>query len=170
MSDHRWQSGTTVSTDCDTSVNYNEGCGTAFDSPSYGTSLNAKAGGWYVMRKSREQGVSVWFWARDDPSVPYDVRDSTGEVWPRAEWGLPDADFPTNDCEYDQHFDAHQLVFDLTFCVSAKSQVITLLKADGNIPCNRETGQGLLIPCRDVLGHVKTVSSFQCVGLDLPGP
>jgi len=33
----------------------------------------------------------------------------------------PAANFPMRKgyCDYDQHFDAHKMVFDLTFCVSA---------------------------------------------------
>ena len=42
---------------------------------------------------------------------------------PTHAWGTPEAEFPleTDNCGYDAHFDAHQLVFDLTFCVGAPS-------------------------------------------------
>jgi hypothetical protein len=39
---------------------------------------------------------------------------------PDPSWGIPAADFPMSPdlCNYDEHFDAHQIIFSLTFCVS----------------------------------------------------
>lgn len=90
------------------------------------------------MSKTASKGVQVWFWARDDPRVPPEIKDkprrddggggSGGngggggggvkkEVKPEAWWGTPAAMFPVDDCDWKKHFDAHQIVFDLTFCV-----------------------------------------------------
>jgi hypothetical protein len=69
------------------------------------------------MQKASYHGISVWFWPRDDPSVPKDVRDGADTIYPNAEWGKPDADFPCAQCDHASHFDAHQMIFDLTFCV-----------------------------------------------------
>lgn len=76
------------------------------------------------MSKSRECGVQIWFWPRDSLDVPIEI--SNGEVfkgdplYPNPIWGAPAADFPLdpNYCSYDHFFNAHQMVFDLTFCVS----------------------------------------------------
>jgi hypothetical protein len=118
MPQSRNQTGTTVTTNCDANVNYNIGCGTSFAPDSYGAGFNNNGGGWYVMRKSRERGISVWFWRRDDRTVPREVVDGRSRVSPN--WRTPDAHFPTEEgqCEYDNYFDAHQIVINLTFCVS----------------------------------------------------
>src|SRR5580698_10492323 len=85
---------TRVSTNCDVSVNYNQGCGTSFDSPSsFGSGFNDNGGRWFVMQKASYHGISVWFWPRNDPSIPKTVRDGEEEIYPSAEWGKPDADF-----------------------------------------------------------------------------
>ncbi|KII92245.1 glycoside hydrolase family 16 protein [Plicaturopsis crispa FD-325 SS-3] len=113
----RAQRGSTVSTDCNTAVAYNQGCGTSFTKPaSYGASFNAAGGGWYVMARSAKTGISVWFWGRNDSTVPWSVRDGTAEIHPNPTWGTADAHFALDTCEYGSHFDTHQIVFDLTFC------------------------------------------------------
>ena len=114
---------------CDTNYNSNQGCGVTFrQASSYGSSFNDAGGGYYVVARTRAEGVRVWFWSRYDPTVPPEVRDPTRggfpfgapeAISPNGAWGVPDAFFPTWDnCGYDGHFNAHALVFDLTFCVS----------------------------------------------------
>jgi len=91
---------------------------------SYGASFNLNSGGYYVMLKSRDCGIQIWFWPRDSPDVPKEISDGgvfEGEpLFPNPTWGAPAANFPLDpsSCGYDQFFDAHQMVFDLTFCVS----------------------------------------------------
>ena len=65
------------STNCDANANFNQGCGVQFSTPaSYGSAFNAAGGGFFVLVRSRafSPGVSIWFWARDDPRVPLEVR------------------------------------------------------------------------------------------------
>lgn len=62
----------------------------------------------------------MYFWSRNDPSVPAAVKNGESCIEPDSSWGTPDARFPTDTCNWGQHFDAHSIVFDLTFCVSAK--------------------------------------------------
>jgi len=117
MQQTRFQTGTTQSTNCDVSINFNQGCGTLFSRPrSYGTDFNNGDGGYYVMQKSSSQGINVWFWSRGDPSVPSAVKDGCDMITPSLSWGLPDAALPFDSCDYDSHFNAHQIVFDLTLC------------------------------------------------------
>ncbi|KAF9461291.1 concanavalin A-like lectin/glucanase domain-containing protein [Collybia nuda] len=117
MKPFRDQSGMTVSTDCDTSVNYNQGCGSSFIKPfSYGAAFNMAGGGWYVMERSRNKGISVWFWSRGDYSVPWAIRNGSTEFMVNPSWGLPDAHFSIESCDYNSMFDAHRMVFDTTFC------------------------------------------------------
>lgn len=79
------------------------------------------------MVRTRAEGIRVWFWQRDDPSVPSEVQHSQPDFFiagpttisPNPTWGAPDAEFPVGDwCDYGSHFDPHVMVFDLTFCVS----------------------------------------------------
>lgn len=114
-----------TSTNCDSSVNYNQGCGASFAKPaSYGNPFNAQGGGWFVMARTPEDGIRIWFWSRNDPNVPPEICDSDSQdgpsdLTPSPSWGRPEASFPLGDnCDYDSHFDAHSMVFDLTFCVS----------------------------------------------------
>ena len=120
----------TVSTNCDANANFNQGCGTKFaDGFSYGSLFNSIGGGWFVMARTRDEGVRVWFWRRNDPTVPPAIAQcgldnfvfgASPVLSPDPSWGVPAAAFPVGDfCDYDSHFDAHIMVFDLTFCVSA---------------------------------------------------
>jgi len=69
------------------------------------------------MEKSRSRGVRVWFWSRTENRVPPTVKEDFGIVYPDS-FGRPEAHFPTTSCDYDSHFDDHQLIFDTTLCVS----------------------------------------------------
>ncbi|KAJ7287593.1 glycoside hydrolase family 16 protein [Mycena rebaudengoi] len=118
MSQQRNQRGHTVSTNCDATVNYNQGCGVSFDDKpnSFGKGFNNHGGGWYAVERSATCGVSIWFWSRNDPSVPIEVKDGLSTVNPDpGMWGMPQASFPVDTCDQSR-FDAHQVVFDLTFC------------------------------------------------------
>ncbi|KAJ6593842.1 glycoside hydrolase family 16 protein [Mycena capillaripes] len=117
MPQNRDQSGQTVSTVCDASFNYNQGCGVSFTKPnSYGQGFNSNGGGWYAMLRS-SRGIYVWFWSRNDSTVPIEVSQGLSTVNPdQSLWGVPDAAFPTDSCDCSSHFDPHNIVFDLTFC------------------------------------------------------
>ncbi|KAK0209324.1 glycoside hydrolase family 16 protein [Desarmillaria ectypa] len=120
MPEERLQSGQTQSTNCDTNINYNQGCGSSFTQRgSYGSSLNSIGGGWYAMRRTKETGIQVWFWPRNSWRVPIEVRypfifKHIG--FGTEGWGEPDATFPVKDCDYSTHFDSHKIVINLTFC------------------------------------------------------
>lgn len=118
-----------TSANCDANANFNQGCGAeSADGFSYGALFNSVGGGYYVMSRMPDDGIKVWFWRRDDPDVPPAVtqkglfNDVFGDrpvlIVPDPTWGPPSAYFPFGDfCEYSSHFDAHIMVFDLTFCV-----------------------------------------------------
>jgi hypothetical protein len=142
MPAERFHSGTPTSMTCDASKNNNEGCGVkSSDSASFGQALNDRGGGWFAMRRTRNDGIAVWFWGRNDPSVPPEISGSASNlslstmsgrpglglileaiqhdrdvVQPNARWGVPAAHFPPQGCQMDKFFDEHVLVFDLTFC------------------------------------------------------
>ncbi|KAI0675187.1 concanavalin A-like lectin/glucanase domain-containing protein [Trametes maxima] len=121
----RTMTGTATSTNCDASVNFNQGCGVSFAKPaSYGADFNSAAGGYYALVRTKTDGVRVWFWSRYDPSAPPEVKAppyptllGQESVYPTPAWGEPEAVFPLCDqCDYASHFNAHSFVFDLTFC------------------------------------------------------
>lgn len=110
---------TSVSLDCNAATNFNQGCGTSFKNPnSFGAGFNAQGGGWFVMERSKNKGISMWFWSRTDPNVPLAIRERSENMEPDSSWGVPEAYFPTSGCDYDSHFDAHRMIFDTTLCVS----------------------------------------------------
>jgi len=125
------QSGTTTSTNCDVAAASNQGCGVGFRNndtsgldnigPNYGTAFNNNGGGYYVISRSQATGIQVWFWARDSPFVPPEICQGAQKgqaVFPSIAWGEPVANFPMlpGFCDYDLHFNAQRMVFDLTFC------------------------------------------------------
>ena len=117
------------SSDCNAFANNNVGCGTSFSS--FGSRFNANGGGYFAMKRSAREGISVFFWPRNDLKVPPEVAGYTtrnngqkegviGEnvMIEESVWGLPQARFPKNEgCVIERFFDEHRIVFDLTFCV-----------------------------------------------------
>ncbi|KAH8828333.1 glycoside hydrolase family 16 protein [Flagelloscypha sp. PMI_526] len=124
----RTQGGDAVSNDCDVAVNHNQGCGTTFTNKpnSYGSSFNSNGGGWFALHRSEESGISIWFWANNLDTAPSEIRREDVPLINPKQWGEPDAFFPTSsqNCDYNDHFDDHQIIFDLTFCVRATGQAI----------------------------------------------
>lgn len=116
MPQERFQTGETVTTNCDARIDSNRGCGTRARAPgSYGEEFNSARGGFYALARSKEAGIKVWFWPRGTLTVPPDVRSGEEIVNPDL-WRTPTAYFPTGDnCNYEEHFDAHRIIFDLTF-------------------------------------------------------
>ncbi|KAI0283797.1 concanavalin A-like lectin/glucanase domain-containing protein [Russula brevipes] len=114
------QTGTTLSTNCDTSVNSNAGCGVSISNsgPSYGAPFNHNDGGYYVTLKSREFGVLVWFFPRNNCHALEEWLAGDSLSLDFLFWLEPAANFPMRKgyCDYGKHFDAHKMVFDLTFC------------------------------------------------------
>ncbi|RXW11593.1 hypothetical protein EST38_g14263 [Candolleomyces aberdarensis] len=106
---------TQVLENCDATINSNIGCPVKFNTPqSYGPAFNQNGGGWYAVERS-SNFLKVWFWARNDDSVPREVRESQGSVRPDT-WGTPTAFFPDTNCNMDQHFAAHNIIINLTLC------------------------------------------------------
>ncbi|KAG5637032.1 hypothetical protein H0H81_006027 [Sphagnurus paluster] len=117
MKEPRGQNGVTVSSNCDTNVNYNQGCGSSFSKAnSYGAGFNKVGGGWFVLERSAARGINVWFWARNDPSVPLAVSQGTKSIYPDDSWGRPEARFAPDTCAHSTYFDKHVMIFDTTFC------------------------------------------------------
>ena len=61
-------------------MNYNAGCGVASGKAnSYGPSFNAAGGGWYAMERT-DTFIRVFFWARDDTTVPNEVANGNSNI------------------------------------------------------------------------------------------
>ncbi|TFK22237.1 family 16 glycosyl hydrolase [Coprinopsis marcescibilis] len=109
------QTGIRVLENCDANVNSNIGCPVKFTSPeSYGPTFNAVGGGWYAIERTPTY-IKVWFWARNDKSVPAEVMSGNVIVNPDS-WGTPTALFPDTQCNLNQHFGPHNIVINLTLC------------------------------------------------------
>ncbi|KAJ7612387.1 glycoside hydrolase family 16 protein, partial [Mycena polygramma] len=101
--------------DCDASINGNAGCGVRLAAAnSYGPTFNANGGGWYAMERTNSF-INVWFWARDDPSVPIGVKTGGSNV-DTDNWGTPSANFPSTTCDIADLFVAHNIIINLTLC------------------------------------------------------
>jgi hypothetical protein len=88
----------------------NAGCQIAtHDTATYGTGFNANGGGVYATEWTSD-AISIWFFRRG--SIPDDL--SSDEPNPGG-WGKPMAKFQGG-CDIDQHFQNHNLIFDMTFC------------------------------------------------------
>ncbi|PPQ78780.1 hypothetical protein CVT25_010653 [Psilocybe cyanescens] len=111
----REQSGSNVELDCNTAINDNAGCSVQLPTASsYGPSFNSAGGGWYAIERSSTY-IKVFFWSRNDGSVPKDVINGSSQVNP-ADWGTPAVFFPDTSCDFSQHFQEHNIIIDLTLC------------------------------------------------------
>ncbi|KAG8955274.1 hypothetical protein FRC00_005465, partial [Tulasnella sp. 408] len=59
--------------------------------------------------------INVWWWARNDGSVPNEVKNGNGQVNP-AHWGKPFANFVNNNCDLSTKMSPHNIIINLTFC------------------------------------------------------
>ncbi|TBU64642.1 2 beta-glucanase [Dichomitus squalens] len=113
--DGRAQNGNPVSENCDVAANGNSGCGVQSTVPnSYGKSFNAAGGGFYAMERT-DTFIKVWFWSRNDPAVPADVKTAGPTVNTDA-FGTPTALFVNDQCDIPSHFGTHNIIINLTFC------------------------------------------------------
>jgi len=107
----RAESGHTGSNDCEG----NTGCGVQADAPNtFGPSFNNIGGGVYAMERTTSY-IKVWYWARNDNSIPSDVKSGSSSIQ-TSNWPTPFALFPNTQCDISSHFGPHNLIFDLTFC------------------------------------------------------
>ncbi|KIM37388.1 glycoside hydrolase family 16 protein [Hebeloma cylindrosporum] len=111
----RLQTGTAGQLDCNYLVNYNTGCTVKFPTTqSYGPDFNANGGGWFVMERSLD-AISVWFWPRNDPWVPWEIKFGGLKLNSRF-WGPPTAYFPNTSCDLAKYFAENNIIINLTFC------------------------------------------------------
>ncbi|MCJ1229611.1 hypothetical protein MMC12_006280 [Toensbergia leucococca] len=108
--------GNMTTTDCNINSSTqakNVGCQyDAKDPRSFGEAFNANGGGLYAMEWT-SQAINVWFWARGESGMA----DITSDTQDTTTWGTPNmAAFANTNCDIDAHFQAHNIIFDTTFC------------------------------------------------------
>lgn len=109
-------SGSLVSTDCDASVNGNEGCQiSTSNTATYGSDFNAADGGVYATEWT-SSAISVFFFPRG--SIPSDITDGSPDP---SGWGTPLAQFQGG-CDIGTTFTNQQIVFDVSW-QSVASQI-----------------------------------------------
>ncbi|KAG9315694.1 glycoside hydrolase family 16 protein [Chiua virens] len=111
----------------------NDGCGVQFsDKASFGPEFNSIGGGWYVCTLDSRKGadshhryalernnsqIRAWFWPRTDGQVPDEVKSgSAHDIIDTDEWGMPAADWSSDECDFSKRFGPHRIVINLTFC------------------------------------------------------
>ncbi|KIY67871.1 glycoside hydrolase family 16 protein [Cylindrobasidium torrendii FP15055 ss-10] len=111
----RNMTGVSVQDNCDWTINGNAGCGVEIRNPaSYGPPFNAAGGGWYAFERTTAF-IKVWFWSRNDASVPAEVRAGSATVNTDS-WGTPVAYFGNTLCDIPRFFGNHRIIINLTFC------------------------------------------------------
>lgn len=95
-----------------TSCEGNQGCGFTEPSATSFQNANQANGGIWAMQWN-SQGISVWWWGGSN-KAPADVFGANPNP---AGWGPPSMNVPNgNNCNIDQHFKSHNIIFDWTFC------------------------------------------------------
>nr|VWO94478.1 Mixed-linked glucanase [Ganoderma boninense] len=124
----RKERGTSTGTNCDSNATNNQSCGVrAKQKASFGPQFNKVGGGWYAMERT-DQHIKVWYWLRNDPKVPADVRNGAATINTGA-WGEPVGFWPGGkNCDLAKHLDPHNLIINLTLCGSWAGNTF---KADG---------------------------------------
>jgi len=121
MPSKRSQSGTAVFNDCSSAAAQTSGDnGCSVSSPSsgsFGPSFNANGGGWYVVERT-PLAISVWFWARNDRSVPAAVSGGASIISTTG-WTTPLAYFPNSStCNLSTNLKNHNIIINTMLCGS----------------------------------------------------
>jgi len=101
------------STDCNPYTTGGSGCGIRdVDTKSFGPGFNNNGGGVYAMIWVNE-GIQVWFFSRQ--TIPADIQAGAPNpgLWSQSHLK---AFWPSTNCNIQQFFKQHQLIFDTTLC------------------------------------------------------
>ncbi|KAG8214261.1 hypothetical protein J3R82DRAFT_11073 [Butyriboletus roseoflavus] len=111
----RTMTGWSVGNNCDVYATGNTACGVLSSDPnSYGPNFNDQGGGWYAIERT-SNFISVYFWERNSPLVPNDVKYPGSSV-DTDSWGTPTAYFPDTYCNFATYLGPMNIVIDLTLC------------------------------------------------------
>jgi len=115
------QSGSPGNLNCTSTQNSNAGCivQPQASANSFGPDFNAEGGGWYAVERTSTY-INMWFWARNDSSVPDEVRragfasQKAKQINP-GNWGTPYANFGNSACDVSK-FKPQNIIINLTLC------------------------------------------------------
>ncbi|KAF8442810.1 glycoside hydrolase family 16 protein [Boletus edulis BED1] len=111
----RNMTGQSVGQDCAAYETGNDGCGVQFvDHASFGHLFNNAQGGWYAVERTTSD-IKVYFWSRNDSSVPHQVGWSYDIIEPDT-WGQPAAAWSNEKCDFADHFGPHSIMVNIAFC------------------------------------------------------
>ncbi|OCH84058.1 hypothetical protein OBBRIDRAFT_815608 [Obba rivulosa] len=96
----------------------NSGCSVSSPSSnSFGPTFNSIGGGWYVIERN-PTALSVWFWARNDGSVPATVSGGASTI-STVGWKTPLAYFPSSPtCNLSTNLKNHNIIINTMLCGS----------------------------------------------------
>jgi hypothetical protein len=107
--------GVMTSDNCDVNApdqRANKGCNVMSTNPlSFGKTTNLVGGGVYATEWT-EMGISIWFFPRI-LGIPEDIEAGVPE--PEL-WGLPEAAFAGDGCDFNESFRELNVILDITFC------------------------------------------------------
>ncbi|EMD34578.1 glycoside hydrolase family 16 protein [Gelatoporia subvermispora B] len=121
LSATRSQTGTAVYNNCSSSAaqaSGNNGCSvSSTTSNSFGPTFNSNGGGWYVVERN-PTSISVWFWARNDKTVPATVSSGASSISTTG-WKTPLAYFPSSStCNLSANLKNHNIIINTMLCGS----------------------------------------------------
>jgi hypothetical protein len=106
----RKETGTMLADNCFNGTNDNAGCGVQGADDSYGIGLNTNGGGVMAM-ELRTAGIRVWQFGRS--AIPSDIMNQSPDP---STWGEALADFPSTDCNIDNHFKNQSIIANIDLC------------------------------------------------------
>jgi hypothetical protein len=90
------------------------GCGVTYRDPqSYGPIFNKVGGGYYVLERTTSD-IKMWFFLRNG-WAPDAVKNAASTI-DTSGFPMPNAWFPSTQCDLTKHFAAHNIVINLTLC------------------------------------------------------
>ncbi|KZW03327.1 glycoside hydrolase family 16 protein [Exidia glandulosa HHB12029] len=113
----RSMKGTAVFNDCnvENGANSNQGCGVhGVSSRDFGPPFNSAGGGWFAAERTNS-AIRVFFWSRQDTTVPAEVKNGSSTI-NTSNWGSPTALFPSTSCDIASHFGPHNIVINTSLC------------------------------------------------------
>ena len=127
MSVKRKEAGRVLEKNCWNETNSNAGCGVQGAPATFGQAFNDNGGGVYAM-ELRTQGIRVWFFPRS--SIPSDISSNSSAPDPST-WPTALADFPSTDCNINQHFGNLSIVANIDLCGQWAGQSNVYSQQDG---------------------------------------
>jgi len=72
-------------------------------------------GGWFAAERSATR-IAVWFWSRQDTTVPAAVKNGASPIYTDS-FGVPMAVFSnTSSCNLAEHFGPHRVIINTSLC------------------------------------------------------